>query len=137
MENSLVLGNLALKAARQNKVEAQKKVYFSIAEDAYKKAYELAPQDTRVLQAYSEFLATTGKADEAEKILAGRNDLLWRFYIRNGKIEEAQQLLEKLYEANPEDVNTIRGLILVSRTKKDQAGILKYTAETHENRQFR
>ncbi len=129
VENSLTLGRLALKTAEQNKVEAQRNVYLSIAEDAYKKAYELAPKDIRVLQAYSEFLKVTGKTDEAEKILAGRSDLLWRFYIRDGEIDDAQQLLKKLYEANPEDVNTIRGLILVSRTKRDQNETLKYTTE--------
>jgi len=129
IENSLILGRVASKAAEQNKVEAQKKVYLSTAEDAYKKAYELAPTDMRVMQAYSEFLKNAGKIDEAEKILTGRNDLLWRFYIRDGKIDEAQQLLKKLYEANPQDVNTIRGLILVSRTKRDQSETKKYIAE--------
>jgi tetratricopeptide (TPR) repeat protein len=129
IENSLILGRLALKAAEQNKVESQKNVYLSAAEDAYKKAYELAPTDIRVLQAYSEFLRATGKTDEAGGILAGRNDLLWRFYIRSGKVEDAQQLLEKLYETNPKDVNTIRGLILVSKTKRNQAETLKYIDE--------
>lgn len=129
IENSLILGSLALKTAQQSKVEAQKKVYLSAAEDTYKKAYELAPQDMRVLMAYSEFLRVTGKTDEAEKILAGQDDLLWRFYLRSGKLENGQQMLEKLYETNPQDINTIKGLLLVFRNKKDQAGILKYTGE--------
>jgi tetratricopeptide (TPR) repeat protein len=129
VENLLVLGRLALKTAEQNKVEAQKNVYLAVAEDAYKKAYGLAPEDIRVLQAYSEFLKATGKTGEAEKIFASRNDLLWRFYIRSGRVEEARQLLEKLYETNPEDVNTIRGLLLVSKTEGNQPEMLKYTAE--------
>ena len=127
--NSLLLGKLALKMAEQTTVEAQKNIYLSIAEDGYKKAYELAPQDTRVLMAYSEFYKATGRENEAGKFLAGQDDLLWRFYLRSGKTEEAQRMLEKLYEANSQDVNTIRGLLLVSRNKNDQAGILKYTGE--------
>ena len=127
VENSLVLGKLALKAAEQNKVKAQKSVYLSVAEDAYKKAGELAPQDTRVLLGYSEFLKVTGRTDEAEKLLADQNDLLWRFYIRAGKLDEAQRLLTQIYESNPKDVNIVRGLILVSKNKGDHANVLKYT----------
>jgi tetratricopeptide (TPR) repeat protein len=127
--NSLLLGKLALKMAEQTTVEVQKNIYLSIAEDGYKKAYELAPQDTRVLMAYSEFYKATGRENEAGKFLAGQDDLLWRFYLRSGKTEEAQRMLEKLYEANSQDVNTIRGLLLASRNKNDQAGILKYTGE--------
>ncbi|MCX5632486.1 MAG: tetratricopeptide repeat protein [Phycisphaerae bacterium] len=129
IENSLILGRLAMEMAAKNKMQTNEKLYFSLAEDAYKKAYELAPDDRRVLGAYSEFFVITGKPGEAEKLLADHNDLLWRFYVRAGKLDEAQQLLTQLWEANPKDVNTIKGLILVSRTKRDQAGILKYTAE--------
>lgn len=129
VENSLVLGRLAIKTAIQIKEEEQRKVYLSIAEDAYKKAYELDPNDKRVLGAYSEFLAVTGKYADAEKVLAGRDDLLWRFYIRAGRPDKAQQLLEQLYKTNPEDSNTIKGLILVSKGKGDQAGVLKHTAD--------
>ncbi len=129
IENSLVLGKLALKAAEHDKVESRKSIYLSAAEDAYKKAYELAPNDVRVLQAYSEFLKATGKTGEAEKLLTSQDDLLWRHYIRTGKLDKAQQLLTKIYEANPKDVNTIRGLILVSRNKRDNAELLKYITE--------
>ena len=129
VENSLILGNLASKMMGQTTVETQKNVYLSMAEDAYKKAYELAPQDTRVLMAYSEFFRVTGRESEGGKLLAGQDNLLWRFYFRSGKTEDAQQILEKLYEANPQDVNTIRGLLLISRNKNDQAGTLKYSAE--------
>ena len=127
--NSLLLGKLALKMAEQTAAEAQKNIYFSTAEDAYKKAYELAPQDTRVLMAYSEFFRVAGREGEVGKLFAGQDDLLWRFYLRGGKTEDAQRILEKLHETNPQDVNTIRGLLLVSRNKNDQAGILKYTGE--------
>ncbi len=132
VENSLILGKLALRVAEQTKIETRKNAYISMAEDAYKKAYEFAPEDVRVLTAYSEFLGTTGKADEAEKILASQDDVLWRFYLRNGKIDDAQQILEKLYESNPQDVNIIKSLLMVFRNKKDQAGMLKYTEELIE-----
>jgi len=127
VENSLRLGTLAMRVAQQNK--SQKDVYLAIAEKAYKEAYELAPDNTGVLDSYAEFLRNTGKSDEGEKILAGHDNLLWRFYARNGKMDDAQKILVKLYEANPQDVNAIKGLLLVSRSKNDQAGTLKYSAD--------
>ena len=54
---------------------------------------------------------------------------MWHFYIRNGELDDAKTILEKLYRVNPEDVNTVKGLLLVARNKNDQAGALKYSAE--------
>lgn len=129
VDNALKLAGLATRLAEKDKTRSQVSPFIAIAQDAYAKAYAAAPTDDRVLTEYSEFLRTTGKADEAQKILTGNDAILWRYYIRSGKVDEAQQILNKLYEANPQDTNTIKGLILTSRTKKDQAGILKYTAE--------
>jgi tetratricopeptide (TPR) repeat protein len=127
VDNSLRLAGMAFRLARQSKVKSQRDVYDTIAIDAYKKAYELAPNDSRVISAYTEYLRSNGKSDEAEKILTNSDDLLWRFYVRSGKIDEAQKILDKLYKANPEDVNTIKGLLYISRNKNDQAGVLKYS----------
>ncbi|HBR19754.1 MAG: hypothetical protein A2Y13_09445 [Planctomycetes bacterium GWC2_45_44] len=129
VDNALKLAGLATRLAERNRTQSQASTFIAIAQDAYQKAYAALPTDSRVLSEYSEFLRVTGKTDEAQKILAGNDALLWRYYIRGGKVDEAQQILTKLYEANPQDVNTIKGLILTSRTKRDQAGILKYTAE--------
>jgi len=128
-DNSLQLGNVAMMAAQQSRSQSQKDTFNAIAQDAYKKAYELAPNDTRIQRTYAEFLRNNGKPDEAEKILAGQDDLLWRLYIRSGRIDDAQKILAKLYEANPEDVNSLQGLLMVSRQKNDRAGVLKYSAE--------
>jgi tetratricopeptide (TPR) repeat protein len=127
VDNSLRLANLAFRLARQSKVQSQRDIYDKVAIDAYKKAYELAPNDSRVIAGYTEYLRNNGKSDEAEKILTNHDDLLWRFYVRSGKMDEAQKELDKLYKANPEDVNTIKGLLYVSRSKNDQAGVLKYS----------
>ncbi|MGA2915127.1 MAG: tetratricopeptide repeat protein [Sedimentisphaerales bacterium] len=129
VENSLILGRLALKMSTTAKIEAQAKAYLSMAEDAYEKAREIEPNDNRVIAAYSEFLATTGKTDKAEKNLAGRKDLLWQFYFRNGKYDEAKQLLTELYKAEPKDANILKGFILVSKAKEDAAEARKYVAE--------
>ncbi|MDD5134582.1 MAG: tetratricopeptide repeat protein, partial [Phycisphaerae bacterium] len=129
VENSLKLAGLALKLAEKSTVKSQKDLYISIAQNAYEKAYETAPADIRVLTGYSEFLRDAGRTEDAEKILAGRNDVLWRFYIRSGKTDDAERILTQLYEANPKDANVVKGLVLIARTKKDHAGILKYTAE--------
>jgi tetratricopeptide (TPR) repeat protein len=128
-ENSLQLGRIASIAAQESKIQAQKDAYNEIALGAFRTAYELAPNDIRTAEAYAEFLRNLGKPDDAEKVLAGQDALLWRFYVRSGKNDEAQKILVKLYEANPKDANVITGLVLVSRNKDDQPAVLKYSAE--------
>lgn len=129
IENSIWLASLALDVADNKGSTRQKETYYEIAMDAFKKAYEMEPNDPRVLNGYAECLKTIGKPDEGEKILAGHDDLLWRFYTRVGKMDDAQKLLSKLYEANPGDANNIKGLLFVARSKNDQANILKYSSE--------
>ena len=129
VENSLILGRLAVKMSTISKIEAQKKAYLAMAEDAYGKARELDPNDKRVTGAYSEFLSTTGQSDKAEKVLGDQKDLLWRFYLRNGKYDKAKQLLTQLYTTRPQDANLLKGLISVSKAQKDQEGTRKYIVE--------
>ncbi len=128
-ENSLQLGRIASIAAQESKIQAQKDAYNEIALDAFKTAYELAPDDVRIVEMYAEFLRNSGRLDEAEKILASQDALLWRFYVRSGQVDKAQKILTKLYEANPKDANVITGLVLVSRSKDDQPAVLRYSAE--------
>ncbi|MEN6385955.1 MAG: tetratricopeptide repeat protein [Phycisphaerales bacterium] len=130
VSNALWLGALAMDVGNQKtNVDPQKNPYFEIAMNAFKKAYEIDPNDIRVLNGYSECLRTIGKADEAEKLLGGNADMLWRFYAKIGKIDEAQKILSKLYEANPKDPNNIKGMLYIARAKSDEANILKYSNE--------
>jgi tetratricopeptide (TPR) repeat protein len=130
ISNALWLGSLAMDVGNKKMgVVPQQNPYFDIAVNAFKKAYEIDSNDTRVLNAYSECLRTVGKVEQAEKLLIGHDDLLWRFYARIGKVDDAQKILTKLYDANPGDPNNVKGLLYIARAKADQANILKYSAE--------
>lgn len=129
VENSLILGRLAVRKSRESRIDAQSKAYLAMAEDAFEKARQLDPNDARVMMAYSDFLANTGNSDKAEKNLADKKELLWRFYYRTGKYDESKRLLTELYKTEPQDPNLLRGLTMVSRAKGDSAEARKYAAE--------
>jgi len=129
VNNALWLASLAMDVGNSKGGTAQNNPYYDIAVNAYKTAYKMDANDARVLGGYSECLRTIGKADEAEKLLAGHNDLLWRFYARIGRLDDAEKLLGELYAANPADSNNLKGMLYIARTKGDQANILKYSNE--------
>lgn len=127
--NSLWLGSLAMDVATKKGVSKPQQYYYSIALNAFENAYKIDPNDSRVLTGYSECLRTMGKIEEGEKILKGHDDLLWRYYTRTGNIDEASKIIGKLYDASPKDINNVKGMLFVARTKLDQANILKYSGE--------
>ncbi len=130
VSNAIWLASLAMDVANGNTNAAKSgSAYYDIAISAYKTAYAIDPNDSRVLGGYSECLQRVGKADEAEKLLAGHDDLLWRFYARVGRLDDAEKLLSKLYDANPKDANNTKGMLYIARAKSDQANILKYSNE--------
>jgi tetratricopeptide (TPR) repeat protein len=130
VSNAIWLASLAMDVANSKAGTAKSgNAYYDIAINAYKTAYAMDSNDSRVLGGYSECLRAIGKADEAEKLLAGHNDLLWRFYARVGMLDDAEKILSKLYDANPKDANNLKGMLFVARAKSDQANILKYSNE--------
>ncbi|OQA01010.1 MAG: tetratricopeptide repeat protein [Planctomycetes bacterium ADurb.Bin401] len=128
IENSLWLASVAMDVAGKSSAK-QKDAYYAIAEDAYKDAYASGPNDLRVLNSYAEYYRTVGQVENGQKLLAGNDDLLWRFLARIGKIEDAHKILSKLYNANPADANNIKGMLFIARSRNDQANILKYSSE--------
>ncbi|HBG26412.1 MAG: hypothetical protein A2Y10_06405 [Planctomycetes bacterium GWF2_41_51] len=128
IENSLWLASLAMDVANKSSAK-QKNTYYAIAEDAYKDAYAINPNDQRVLNGYAEYFRVVGRPEDGQKLLSTQNDLLWRYYARIGKIEDAQKILSKLYDANPKDANNVKGMLFIARNRNDQANILKYSSE--------
>jgi tetratricopeptide (TPR) repeat protein len=68
--------------------------------------------------------------------------MLWSYYFRGGQFEDARKVLEQLYQANKEDSNTVKGLLLIAEKTADEEAIKKYSEEllsledTLENRLF-
>ncbi len=128
-ENSLLLANMAFRIADRQQITAQKDAYLEIAEDAYKNALQFEPTNERVLNYYSEFLRNIDRADEAENLLKSSEDVLWKYYVRDGKFEAAKEILQELYAANPKETEYVRGLLLVARKTADKDGVVKYSKE--------
>jgi len=84
-----------------------------------------------VLSAYAEYYQLSGQGEKAEGVLAQSQDkrLLWNYHIMAGQFKQAKELLERLYETNPKDINTVKGLLLVADGTADEQGVRKYSEE--------
>lgn len=123
--NAILLGNMAMRMATQERNPEKKEGLYQIAGDAYQKALEIEPNNEGVLNAYAEYLRQTGRSAEAETILSGQSDVLWRFYLRDGQFEKAEAILNEMLQKNPSDKEALQGLILVARGKGDRAAVKK------------
>ena len=124
--NHLLVANLATTMSRSETDDEEKAGLLEIAGLAYEKAYAMAPDNGNIQQRYSEFLRLTGRQDDVEKIFAGKDDVLWRFYLRDGRYNKAAQILHRLNEQDPRKLTIIRGLALVARLTGDKEGVRTY-----------
>ena len=124
--NHLLLANLATKMSRNESNDKRKASFLEMAGLAYKKAFALEPDNENVQHRYSEFLRLIDRKDEVETIFAGNDDVLWQFYMRDGRYEKASQVLTKLYEQDSKDLVILRGLASVARLTGDKDGVGTY-----------
>jgi len=96
VENYMMLGNMAFGLARKEVDNDRSKGFYQMAGSSYQEAYKMAPGDKAVLNAYSEFLRSTGQKEAAEKLFAGQQGGLWEFYLRDGQYGTASDILLKL-----------------------------------------
>lgn len=131
VQNALLLGNMAIRMAQQQADDSSKQALFDIAETAFEQAVAMEPQNTEVLNRYSEYLRITDQKEKAEEIVKQAQDpkSLWRYYFRAGQFEDANEVLEQLYKSEPKDTDTIRGLLLVAETGFDAEAVKKYSEE--------
>ena len=132
VDNSLMLGNMAMRMALKETEDQRRAGLLDIAASAYKKAYKLAPENKAVLDAYSEFLRLTGKRDKATELFTGQDDSLWQFYLRDGQYDKARDILVKRYEENsenPDFIGIVKGLSLIASKTEDKEALKKYSQE--------
>jgi len=128
VSNNLLLGKIALQMALEKKDGPGKEALLAIADSAYKKAYEMEPDNTWVLNAYSEFLRLTNQQEKAISFL-NKEQGLWQFYLRDGQYEKATEILQELYTTDPKNVMVIRGLVLAAQQTNDTESLKKYSQE--------
>ena len=129
IQNAHLLGNMALRIAKAQTNPEVQKAMLDIAEDSYTQALKLQPDNQDVLNSYSEFLRLTGRESEIEELLKGKESILWKAYIRSSKFTKAKEILDGLHEKDPQNIEYVKGLILVAERTLDRDDIEKYTEE--------
>lgn len=131
LRNAVVLGRLATSLAGQQQDEAKGKALFSIAGEALRQAYAMAPRERAVLQAYAAYYQATGQEAQAEQLLREGQDerLLWRHLIGRGEVERAREILLGMYRERPDDVDVLRGLLVVGEINRDSQALKRYFKE--------
>jgi tetratricopeptide (TPR) repeat protein len=79
--NAIMLANMAIRQAQNEKDQAKQSALLEIAGNAYEQAWQMAPSDTAVQTAYAEYLRITNQRQKAVEIFAGNDNILWRFYF--------------------------------------------------------
>ena len=124
--NHLLVANLATTISRSETDDEKRAGLVEMASMAYEKAYVMEPDNSNIQQQYSEFLRLAGRQNDAEKIFDGKDDVLWGFYLRDGRYNKAAQILHRLNEKDPEKPTIIRGLVSVAHLTGDKEGLRTY-----------
>jgi len=144
MQNALLLARLAMRLGLDSTDTQKRQALFGMAAAALEQAKRIDPQNPAVLESYADFYRQTGQNEKVEQMLSASKDsqtrLLWRHYVKSGRLEEAKKTLDKAYEANPKDTDTIRGLLFLAEKSGNRNDVIKYaeqllsveqTAENH------
>jgi len=144
LPNAVLLGRMATRLASGTMDEERKQALFNIAASSFEQARKIDPNNKVMLVNYADYLQTSGQEEKAEQLMQKSKDqrLLWTYYYQSGQFEDAKKVLEQLYQTEPQDSNTVKGLLLVAQKTADEQAIKKYSEElvsledTSENRLF-
>ncbi len=131
LRNALNLANLATNIAMDETNTEQKQALLDIATSAFEQAHSMDPGSKRVLQSYARFYRRIGEPEKAEQLLAKAQDkkLMWKNYISTSQFEKAGEILQQLYQAEPNDIDTVKGLLVLAERTGDKEGVMRYSDE--------
>ncbi len=129
VDNFALLGSMAMKMGLRERDEAKKSGLLEIAQSAYEQAYAMQPENPSVQQQYAEFLRITAQHDRVEDLFRDEEGVLWRYYLRDGRYDQARAKLEELYAADPKDAAVVRGLAVVAQQTGDKENVKRYSQE--------
>jgi len=131
IENTLLLGKLAMEVAVKEANPQSKEALFAIAGSAFEQARQMNPNDKRMLYYYAEYFRARGQTEEAKKLLAESQEekLLWDHYFQAGQYEDARRILEQSYKSGTKDSGVFKGLLLVAEQTSDKDAVKKYSEE--------
>ncbi|MGA1979088.1 MAG: hypothetical protein ABSG99_00775 [Sedimentisphaerales bacterium] len=144
LSNAVLLGRMAMRLASGDDNVERKEALFAIAASSFEQARKIDPNDKAMLVNYAEYLRARGQEEKAKQLLQESEDqkLLWAYHLQGGRFEDAKKILEQLYQTEPKDYDTVKGLLLVAKKTADEEAIKKYSEEllsledTIENRLF-
>ena len=130
-ENALLLGKMAMRIALNETDVEKKELLFNIAASSFEQGLAIEPQNKALFEIKAEYYRLTGQREKAEELLVQSEDkkLLWRHYLRAGRIEDAKEQLEQLYRSDSKDSSVIRGLLIVAERTVDTEAVKKYSEE--------
>jgi tetratricopeptide (TPR) repeat protein len=128
-QNAETVADMAILIARQETDAKTISSMLEYAEKVYKDAAQQYPENVSLLDKYAQLLQTTGRAREAEEILAGNEKIMWKVYLRQEKFNQAKEILDKLYAVDPTTPEILEGLINVAKHENNQPDVIKYTDE--------
>ncbi|UCF44011.1 MAG: tetratricopeptide repeat protein [Planctomycetota bacterium] len=131
MENAILLGRLATRTALRLANAERKEALFAIAGAAFEQARAIDPYDKTMLFNCAEYYRVRGEDEKAEQLLVEAQDqsLLWQHHFRSGRLGDARDVLERIYQADANDAGVVRGLLLVAEKTADQQAAKKYSEE--------
>lgn len=127
--NSVLLGNLASKAAQNETDLKRKEAFFDIADNAFIEALKMDPQNTAALYSYTEYKRSRGQYGQAEKLLEKVDDkrLLGQHYFDTGQYDKAEDIFTEIYEREPNNIFAIRALHVIAQKTRNQQNIIAYS----------
>ncbi|MGE4285928.1 MAG: tetratricopeptide repeat protein [Phycisphaerae bacterium] len=125
--NALLLARMALKNANDAFNETKKQAMYRIAEDALNNALTMAPNDSEVLDAYSEFYRISGQEERIEGLIGDNKQLLWKSYYRCSQYDKAKEVLMELLEAEPNRKEYLIGMIGIAIKQFDVPAVREYS----------
>jgi len=129
LENFVLLGDMAKRMAMRAPDGQKRSALLEIAQSAFDTAWEMAPEHPVVQQQYSEFLRATGQHAKVETLFSGREDVLWRYYLRDGRYDQARNILASLYAKDAKDPAIVRGLAVVAQKTNDRKNTVRFAEE--------
>lgn len=124
--NAVMLGRMAVRMAANERDVAKKSGLVELAGKAFAQALAIEPENGAARSAYADYLRMTSKPEEAEKLLRDDRNLLWKYYLQNTEYDKAEEILNQLYQADPKDINVLRGLALTSEATGNRDRQKKY-----------
>jgi tetratricopeptide (TPR) repeat protein len=128
IENAVLLGQMAVRIAKDVTDQKQKNALFNIAKWAFQQGKVIEPANQGLLYSIADMYKAMGQGQQAEKVIIESKDqtLLWALYFQNGQYDEAKKILVDLYRNNPKDVGILRGLLSVAEKTLNKDDALLY-----------